>query len=57
MSHQTSRMVERAPAEMSVVMKRSNSAQSFRDSGSPAVGRASKTLLRLEARPVSNVSQ
>ena len=53
MSHHTSRIELMARAEMSVVMNSSNSAQTENCWGRPAVGSASKTFDRLEARPVS----
>jgi hypothetical protein len=57
MSHHTSRTVEMAADDTSVSMKLSKSAQFSMGAGSPAVGRPSKTLERLEARPVSRPSQ
>src|SRR6184192_852455 len=53
MSHHTSRMELMALAETSVSMKSSNCDQPESWYGSPAVGRASKTFERLDARPVS----
>src|SRR2546423_15492852 len=53
MSHHTSRIDSMALAETSVSMKSSNSDHPASWYGRPAVGRDSKTLERLEARPGS----
>src|SRR5262249_46901795 len=52
-SHQTSRIDWIAWLDSSPPMYRSKSGQLVRWSGSPAVGSASKTLLRYDASPVS----
>ena len=53
MSHHTSRTLSMVPALMSVSRKSLNSAQLPSSGGRPVVGIASKTLVRMEAMPVS----
>ena len=56
-SHQISRIDVMTPAVSRPSIKDSNSCQSARRGGSPAVGRPSKTFVRLEAMPVSVPNQ
>src|SRR5918992_1311211 len=57
MSHHTSLMLRIVPAPIKVRMKRWNCPQLSIAYGSPAVGRDSNTLDRVDARPVSRPCQ